>query len=863
MGANNEHVSRSSSVKRAKSISESLKGLFKPGSSTNTSSHTGSNTNIYALHEGREHSKVKSITPASSLPPLKTDVRRRKSLNDDKVSIGSSNTSKLSRIADEKVTEIQKTRTGGGNKQPSSGKPAKSAAHGHSATSSPPILAEGVPLAQSPELSAAKQHKLNSSTITPANLPRIDKLILSPSHSNTNSQDSKDFYLSEEELDQINDKLDYDSSLTKYQYDNLSEESKPDEYMDRAASIDEATDSAAPTPKKFSIDAILDAKSRSRPRSRSRSTSLKRSNSSSSNSLLSASNPQTPMSSTAAFPPTEPRVSRGRPHADTISASGFPRYLHPNNIPGSPVAHQTTEPACILQVDSFKVFSNGTHEHNMKTISIVDGDSAGPNSAKAKSGFSFSGFFKVGTQHNKNLDDIMVGGGNDELGSFSYDQPNFENALSLIPFEKRSLCARVMSTSSSDSSVEEDKKPAGSRDDAPRNKGPHGSKSEKAIPQVINPRAAVSSEELKLINSLSEKIHAGLKKSAAGTKSQPEKKQKTPRSRDDEQNRSDVDIQNLPFADQYGKIIGTIGHGAYGIVSVCARPIRHSDIPPLPTYSKNGKLFFGVKQLKPRVNESVEKFSTKITSEFIIGHSLSRPHKKGDKISPNILKIIDLMENEDKFVEVMEFCPAGDLYSILTRKSKSGSALHPLEADCFMKQLLHGIKFMHDRGVAHCDLKPENILFHPNGLLKICDFGTSCVFQTAWERHVHFQSGAMGSEPYVAPEEFIHGMEYDPRLADCWSIGVVYCTMVLGHYLWKIALKEKDGLYKSFVEEMVEENEFYVFEELRHVNHDINRMRRVVLYKIFHWNPEKRISIHQILQSPWMKRTRCCIPYKI
>lgn len=168
---------------------------------------------------------------------------------------------------------------------------------------------------------------------------------------------------------------------------------------------------------------------------------------------------------------------------------------------------------------------------------------------------------------------------------------------------------------------------------------------------------------------------------------------------------------------------------------------------------------------------------------------------------------------------------------------------------------------MHDHGIAHCDLKPENILFHPNGLLKICDFGTSSVFQTAWEKHVHFQSGIMGSEPYVAPEVFIIDKEYDPRLIDCWSCGIVYCTMVFGQYLWKVALENKDSLFASFVQEMKDDNQFYIFEELRHVNSDLNKMRKNILYSILQWNPEKRITIENILQSSWMKHTRCCVKY--
>ncbi|SMN22322.1 similar to Saccharomyces cerevisiae YKL168C KKQ8 Putative serine/threonine protein kinase with unknown cellular role [Maudiozyma saulgeensis] len=521
---------------------------------------------------------------------------------------------------------------------------------------------------------------------------------------------------------------------------------------------------------------------------------------------------------------------RGRPHADTVSASNLQHY-HNSNCYHSP----NDDAKCILSVDNFKVFENGTHEHNLKTISLVHGSGDGSNLKSLGSMFSFSGFFKP---HSKVDDNSSIPHEKDEDRLI-----HFKDAISLIP--KKAIHSTEVRSRSNPGETDDNN--TSNEDDINDDNDPDKkrSNSKKNIPQVVNPKAAVSSDELELINTLSKKILSGL----SG-------KRKTSIKSPDDPNSPAV------FSDLYGKSIGTIGQGAYGVVSVSSRPLLLDDIPPYPSFVKENRMYFAVKELKPRSSDQVEKFSTKITSEFIIGHSLSRKNKCLGRAPPNILTVIDLMEKDNTFIEVMEFCPSGDLYSLLTRKSKSGTSLHPLEADCFMKQLLNGVKYMHDHGVAHCDLKPENILFQPDGLLKICDFGTSCVFQTAWERHVHFQSGAMGSEPYVAPEEFNINNEYDPRLVDLWSCGVVYCTMVLGHYLWKIASPGNDSLYDSFLEEMEEDKQFYLFEELRHVNHDINKLRKIALYKIFQVNPERRITVDQLLLSSWMKRTRCCISYK-
>ncbi|QLQ78997.1 hypothetical protein HG537_0B03440 [Torulaspora globosa] len=495
----------------------------------------------------------------------------------------------------------------------------------------------------------------------------------------------------------------------------------------------------------------------------------------------------------------------GRNRADTVSASSLPRFSE-------------MESKCILQVDNFKVFENGFHEHCLKVTSLVtDSNDGSEGLTKQKSGFSLSGIFKPHKEDNQ-----------------------LDNALSLIPSTTWSLSQRLdrvrnHASESKEGDINEEEEELS-----------NGESADDRTPKIVNPNAAVGPAELTLINTLSEKIHRGLKGKMGKVEGEEKNKKDGP----------------ATFHELYGKPIGVIGHGAYGIVKICARPVTTKDVSPLPTYTNGKRLFFAVKELRPKATDQIEKFSTRITSEFIIGHSLSRCHKRGDKLAPNILRVLDLLETQNCFAEVMEFCPSGDLYNLLTRKSKNGSALHPLEADCFMKQLLHGVQFMHSRGVAHCDLKPENILFHPNGLLKICDFGTSSVFQTAWEKQVHFQSGTMGSEPYVAPEEFNHSIEYDPRLADCWSCGIVYCTMVLGNYLWKVAVRSKDTLYDSFCAEMAEHKEFYVFEEMRHVNNELNRLRRIALYQIFQVDPTKRITIADLLQTAWMRRTRCCVLYK-
>ncbi|CCD23056.1 protein kinase HAL5 NDAI_0B00220 [Naumovozyma dairenensis CBS 421] len=872
-----DKVSRHSSVHRARSLSESIKGLFKSSSSSSSSSVNNHHT----------HKNNTAATRANPVSP-KVVIQQQPTV------------AELPAFAE--IPEGSKSHTNGSQKVPL-----------HINTSS---IYEAISPVHSPVMSNARQKPKGSQQY----LPNIAKLSLSPpsmkrddkfSHESSDISDEDPLHVDKKYLN----KKEFSSSGKDAMYapipvpgpstadrsdNNLIDEtnlSSIDAMLEvsNKNTVPNATSKSATVPPpvlhkhrnstghSFNTNVKNSSLRQENLNVNSRSRSLRRGNSlSSSTSSVSNSASIGSLSTTNKSP-----YSNGRKHAESVSASNLMKYME-------------HESKCILNVENFKVFENGYHQHNLRKMAIVsneekkksklspavsntvnfssslnvddridsnalvnDDDTDTISLQKQKSGFSLSGLFKPHAKDNANA---MI-----------EENQKFENALSLIPTHRLSLYKRL-NKMNEQGDADSYSDPDYDYDDIDNNEQSNSKNSmmtgrteqeslvdsrttyvdsegkqekisnnkkkqfNKSMPKVVNTNAAVSSEELSLINTLSEKIHNGLKGKVT---------------------RSEENDQLPSFAEQYGKSIGTIGHGAYGIVKVCGRPINPNfDKSPFQTFCNGQKLFFAVKELKPKQNDPIEKFSTRITSEFIIGHSLSRCHKKGDRVSPNILKVIDLLENNDTFFEVMEFCPAGDLYSILTRKSKSGTALHPLEADCFMKQLLHGVKYMHDHGVAHCDLKPENILFHPDGLLKICDFGTSCVFQTAWEKHVHFQSGAMGSEPYVAPEEFIRDKEYDPRLVDVWSCGVVYCTMVLGHYLWKIAIKEKDGLYESYIQEMTKEKEFYIFEELRHVNSDLTRLRKLILYKLFQWNPERRITIDQLLASSWMKKTRCCVVYK-
>nr|CAH7723927.1 unnamed protein product [Callosobruchus chinensis]CAH7748441.1 unnamed protein product [Callosobruchus chinensis] len=51
------------------------------------------------------------------------------------------------------------------------------------------------------------------------------------------------------------------------------------------------------------------------------------------------------------------------------------------------------------------------------------------------------------------------------------------------------------------------------------------------------------------------------------------------------------------------------------------------------------------------------------------------------------------------------------------------------DAQKYTKQLLCGLKYLHNLGITHRDIKPENLLISQDGDLKISDFGMATMFR--------------------------------------------------------------------------------------------------------------------------------------
>ena len=73
---------------------------------------------------------------------------------------------------------------------------------------------------------------------------------------------------------------------------------------------------------------------------------------------------------------------------------------------------------------------------------------------------------------------------------------------------------------------------------------------------------------------------------------------------------------------------------------------------------------------------------------------------------------------------VLEYVPNGELFDYILKMNR----LSEEEARKFFRQLITGVKYIHDQNVCHRDIKPENLLLDKDMNLKISDFGLSAFF---------------------------------------------------------------------------------------------------------------------------------------
>jgi len=274
-----------------------------------------------------------------------------------------------------------------------------------------------------------------------------------------------------------------------------------------------------------------------------------------------------------------------------------------------------------------------------------------------------------------------------------------------------------------------------------------------------------------------------------------------------------------------------IGKGATSVVKLAHK------------WDRSEERLYAVKEFrKRRKNETEKEYVKKLTAEFCISSTLHHT---------NIVETVDLVQDESQhWCEVMEFCPGGDLYAAIKKGGMS-----PSEVECCFKQILCGVDYLHSQGVAHRDLKPENLFFDAKGHLKIGDYGASTVYRLPWEATIHMSTGLCGSEPYIAPEQFL-GKPYDARLVDIWACGIVYYCLHFSELPWRAA-QQSDQLFVSYAD-ACKSTQPAQSACPPTINNLSPRACRTLLRRMLEPDPKLRAPIEEVMKHTWIQGIEVC-----
>ncbi|WFD01132.1 mitogen-activated protein kinase kinase kinase [Malassezia yamatoensis] len=146
---------------------------------------------------------------------------------------------------------------------------------------------------------------------------------------------------------------------------------------------------------------------------------------------------------------------------------------------------------------------------------------------------------------------------------------------------------------------------------------------------------------------------------------------------------------------------------------------------------------------------------------------------------PNIVHYLDSYAEGDFLNIFLEYVPGGSVVALL----RNYGAFEEQLVQNFVRQILHGLAFLHVQGIVHRDIKGANILVDNKGGVKISDFGISKKVESGLLIESHGKRGMLqGSVFWMAPEvvkQTCHTLK-----ADIWSLGCLVVEMLTAVHPW-------------------------------------------------------------------------------
>uniref|UniRef100_F1KRA1 Death-associated protein kinase dapk-1 n=1 Tax=Ascaris suum TaxID=6253 RepID=F1KRA1_ASCSU len=200
----------------------------------------------------------------------------------------------------------------------------------------------------------------------------------------------------------------------------------------------------------------------------------------------------------------------------------------------------------------------------------------------------------------------------------------------------------------------------------------------------------------------------------------------------------------------------------------------------------------------------------------------------------NTIELFDVYETPTEVILLLELVSGGELFDHVCAKE----CLDEAEAAAFIKQILLGIRHLHQQHIVHLDIKPENVMLRRRGepRIKLIDFGLSRRILPGT-----IVKDMIGTPEFVAPEV----INYEPLspATDMWALGVVTYILLSGGSPFLGETREKTFVNISAVN--------YHFSE-RYFEHTSMHAKDFIA-RLFVRDARKRATVDECLRHPWIR----------